>query len=344
MNIALTVLLLATGGDLRVEPLREAAPVEALRRELAPAGLRVLREGKPFVDLWFRATAPAGEPQLGPGILYPALKPCALVGLARFHDAAADFKAQKFPAGLYTLRSMVQPEDGDHHEVTDSRDFLVLCPAAADPGTDAVEAKALIKISSALNGKKHPSVLYLVKGQDGALPRVRRDEKANCSVLEVESPLRLALVIEGKVAEADDGADFSGLTWIDPKPDLQGKVVLVRWWTNGCPLCSASAPNLAELAKKAAVVSVYHPKPPRAVSADQIRAHAKAIGMPGTLALDPAWAVLDRWMPPAKRSFTSLTFVLDRKGRVRYVHPGGTIDEKDAKELSQQIDALLAEK
>jgi hypothetical protein len=145
------------------------------------------------------------------------------------------------------------------------------------------------------------------------------------------------------LATRGDGPDFDGLTWIAAKPDLRGKVTLVRWWTNGCPLCSASAPALADLSKKATLVSVYHPKPPRDVDADQVRGWAKDIQMPGLLAVDRDWKVLDRWMPPAKRSFTSLTFLLDKKGRVRHVHSGGEITSDDAQRLSQQIDALLAE-
>jgi len=154
----------------------------------------------------------------------------------------------------------------------------------------------------------------------------------------------LAALILLVSAAKDEAADFSGLTWVDAAPELKGKVTLVRWWTNGCSLCSASAPALAELSKKATVVAVYHPKPPRDVAADDVRAFAKKIGMPGTLAVDRDWKVLDRWMAPEKRSFTSLTFVLDKKGKVRHVHRGGTIEPQDAKELSQQIDALLAEK
>ncbi len=141
----------------------------------------------------------------------------------------------------------------------------------------------------------------------------------------------------------DDAPDFAGLTWVDARPELRGRVALVRWWTNGCPLCAGSAGPLAELAKKAPVVAVYHPKPPRDVTAEQVRAHAKAIGMPGALAIDRDWAVLDRWMPPAKRTFTSLTFILDKKGKVRFVHPGGEVTADEAKELSRKIDALLAE-
>jgi thiol-disulfide isomerase/thioredoxin len=125
----------------------------------------------------------------------------------------------------------------------------------------------------------------------------------------------------------DDGPDFSGLTWIDAKPDLKGKVTLIRWWTNGCPLCAGSAPQLSELSKKAQVLAIYHPKPPRDVSADQVR----------------DWAVLDRWMPPERRTFTSLTFVLDKRGKIRITHPGGEVTADQAKELSRKIDALLAE-
>lgn len=145
------------------------------------------------------------------------------------------------------------------------------------------------------------------------------------------------------LAAPKDGPDFDGLTWVDARPDLRGKVALVRWWTNGCPLCTASTPALADLSKKISVVSVYHPKPPRDVDADQVRGWAKEIKMPGLLAVDRDWKVLDRWMPPAKRSFTSLSFLLDKKGRVRHVHTGGEITAEDAAKLSQQIDALLAE-
>lgn len=139
-------------------------------------------------------------------------------------------------------------------------------------------------------------------------------------------------------------ADFDGLRWVGEKPELMGKVVVVRWWTSGCGLCAASAPALRGLAAKAALVAVYHPKPPRDVADADVAAAAKEIGMPGTLAVDRDWKVLDRWKAPSDRSFTSLTFLLDRKGKVRHVHPGGTVSEEEGRELERRIEALLAEK
>jgi hypothetical protein len=204
------ILLAARPEEFAAEALKEGAPAEAaeaVRKELAPAGYRVLRGGKPFVDFWFRATAPTAEVRPGLGILYGALKSGALVGVARFHAGASDFKAQKFPAGVYTMRYAVQPEDGDHQGVTESRDFLLLCAAAGDPSAEAMELKELNKLSAKVNGKKHPAVLYLVSGQGGTLPRVVKDDAAERAVFECEvptaggKPLRFSIVVVGKAAE-----------------------------------------------------------------------------------------------------------------------------------------------
>jgi hypothetical protein len=165
-----------------------------------------MRGGKPFVDFWFRTAVPTADPAKGLGILYPTLRQGGLVGVARFHGGSSDFKAQKFPAGVYTMRYAIQPEDGDHQGTADSRDFLLLCQSAADLTPDPVEVKDLNKLSAKVNGKKHPAVLYLVAGQGGKLPRVLHDETAERAVFEAEAPaggkpMRFSIVVVGKAAE-----------------------------------------------------------------------------------------------------------------------------------------------
>ena len=206
-----SLLPTAAAEEFAVEALKEGAPAdvpEAVRRELATAGTRVLRGGKPLVDFWLRAQVPTMDPRSGLNILYGDLVPGSLVGAARYHSGSSDFKAQKFPAGVFTMRYAVQPEDGDHQGVTESRDFLLLCPAAADPSPQVLESKDLNKLSARVNGKKHPAVLYLVKGPEGpSLPRIWRDEGADRVVLECDAPgsagkrARLWIVIVGKAAE-----------------------------------------------------------------------------------------------------------------------------------------------
>jgi hypothetical protein len=74
-----------------------------------------------------------------------------------------------------------------------------------------------------------------------------------------------------------------------------------------------------------------------------VKEAAEKIGMPGTLGIDRDWKVLERWKAGKKYDFTSLTFLVDRKGAVRFVHPGGEIGPGDEKDLLQRIEALLAE-
>jgi hypothetical protein len=209
MSYLLICSLLLSAEEFAVQPIQEAAPSEiseAIRKELAPAGSRVMRGGKPFVDFWFRTAVPTADPARGLGINYPTVRQGGLVGVARFHGGASDFKAQKFTAGVYTMRYAVQPEDGDHQGTAESRDFLLLCQAAVDQGVDPIEAKELNKLSAKVNGKKHPAVLWLVTGQGGTLPRVLHDETAERAVFEAEvpaggKPLRFSIVVVGKAAE-----------------------------------------------------------------------------------------------------------------------------------------------
>ena len=119
--------------------------------------------------------------------------------------------------------------------------------------------------------------------------------------------------------------DFDGVAWADGAPDLKGKVAIVRWWTSGCSFCETSAPVLAALAKKAPVVAIFHPKPPKDVAPAAAKKAAEAIGMPGAVGVDRDWKVLERWKAGKSYGFTSLTFLVDRRGIVRYVHPGGAI-------------------
>ncbi|HET6204872.1 MAG TPA: redoxin domain-containing protein [Planctomycetota bacterium] len=126
---------------------------------------------------------------------------------------------------------------------------------------------------------------------------------------------------------------LEGLRWLDRDPirieELRGKTVLVRWWTDGCILCKRSAPAIRELEGRyrergLVVLAFYHPKPrPRAVEDGAVKKAAAEVGLPFPLAVDADWTVLRRWWLDRRRDFTSVTFLLDREGRIRWIHPGG---------------------
>jgi len=143
-------------------------------------------------------------------------------------------------------------------------------------------------------------------------------------------------------AIATPGADLIGHPapawsfdrWVRGGPlslaSLRGKVVLVRWWTDGCPYCATTLPVLEQLEARYAqrgliVIGAYHPKPPREVSDRQILAAAKKLGFTGPVAFDGEWSTLERyWLGGhPERGWTSVSFLIDRNGVIRWLHGGG---------------------
>ena len=118
--------------------------------------------------------------------------------------------------------------------------------------------------------------------------------------------------------------------------DLRGKVVLVRWWTEGCHFCETTLPVLESLQQAheqdgLVVLGVFHPKPPHDVSNAHIVRVAKRLGWSGAIALDRDWKTLDRYWLAADpdRNWTSVSFLIDRDGVIRWVHGGGEYHPSD---------------
>ena len=141
--------------------------------------------------------------------------------------------------------------------------------------------------------------------------------------------------------------------------DTSGSVVLYRWWTNSCPFCAATLPAVEGLRKKyeergLKVVAVYHPKPPRAAADEELKAAAARLGYSGAVALDEDWSQLKKvWLSSGRRSATSVSFLVDKKGVIRFVHPGTEYfpsekpeekeQDEDYRMLVAAIEAVLAE-
>jgi thiol-disulfide isomerase/thioredoxin len=142
--------------------------------------------------------------------------------------------------------------------------------------------------------------------------------------------------------------EWEATHWLNSKPlalkDLTGKVVLVRWWTApGCPYCAATAPALNEFHarykdKGLVVVGLYHHKSDAPLVPAQVKRSAEKLGFRFPVAIDPGWKTLKRWwLGTGDRRWTSVSFLIDRRGVVRHVHPGGQYVKGD-----RAYDALKA--
>jgi peroxiredoxin len=173
----------------------------------------------------------------------------------------------------------------------------------------------------------------------------------------------LGHVAHGDAGDPDSGAELLGHEapewrfdhWIGAPLEgesLRGKVVLVRWFmSTECPYCSATAPALVQLhqeyaARGLVVIGMYHHKRPEPLTVDAVRGWARDFGFAFPVAVDHDWATLKRWWLGAReRRFTSVSFLVDKRGVIRHIHPGGTLApaSADHRALVTMIETLLAE-
>jgi peroxiredoxin len=145
--------------------------------------------------------------------------------------------------------------------------------------------------------------------------------------------------------------------WINSKPltlkKLAGKVVLVRWWTApGCPYCAATAPALNDFHtrykdKGLVLVGFYHHKAATPLDVAAVKDFVENFGFKFPVAVDPNWQTLQRWWLNEKgRTWTSVSFLIDRKGVIRHIHPGGSYvkGDKAYTAMKSKIEELLKEK
>jgi thiol-disulfide isomerase/thioredoxin len=173
----------------------------------------------------------------------------------------------------------------------------------------------------------------------------------------------LFFVMVSGFALADDGGqklintkpvEWQVNGWLNSPPlklaDLKGKVVLIRWWTApGCPYCAATAPALNEFHEQhpgLVVIGFYHHKSDEPLSQKHVANQAESLGIKFPVAVDPEWQTLNKWwLNTGDRDFTSVSFLIDKTGRIQHIHPGGEYpkDSKDYHMMKAKIEQLLTE-
>ena len=193
----------------------------------------------------------------------------------------------------------------------------------------------------------------------------------------LEADARIASMLAAlEDMDRDAGADRIGMAappfdfaaWLNSEPmqlaDLRGQVVLVRWWTDTCPFCAASAPALRTLhadysSEGLTMLGVFHPKAGRDDPLDLSRVErvVDQRGFEFPIAVDWDWrnrTLKDWWLTGPDRPATSVTFLLDKQGVIRFIHPGMEYHDDsgssghgmcvdDMIAIRSEIDRLLAE-
>ena len=127
--------------------------------------------------------------------------------------------------------------------------------------------------------------------------------------------------------------EWKGIQWIQGGPltiaSLKGRVVLLRFWLLECPYCQRTAPALRELYSKyrdqgLVVVGLHHPKSEEARDVAQVASAAKQLGFDFPIGQDGSWSTIRAYGVGSRfERFTSVSFLIDREGIIRFVHDGG---------------------
>lgn len=146
--------------------------------------------------------------------------------------------------------------------------------------------------------------------------------------------------------------EWMPVEWLNSEPielaGLRGKVALVRWFTGPiCEDCVATAPALREFHERYSdrglnVVGMFHHSDP---TLEEVRDIIAGYGYRFPVAVDRGARTRRLWCQGRyDYGYTSATFLLDRQGVIRYIHPGGRYLKGDAdyQMLESQIEHWLA--
>ncbi len=176
---------------------------EELNHALEDKGYRVLDDGWTG-EFWFAKQLKTTTRDV-PGALYPELGNGEFVGLVNFPKGMTDFRGQAIPAGAYTLRYQLLPQDGNHLGVSPNPDFLLAIPAASDPNPQQdLPYKKLVALSARTTGTSHPAVIALdTAGEPGSVAK----NAQNLTVLTIAvttsngTTEKLGIVVKGTAAQ-----------------------------------------------------------------------------------------------------------------------------------------------
>ncbi len=124
-------------------------------------------KGELLAEVWLRKGVPgkATEAQVKNGLTLREIPETSLIGALRVAKQLGDYRKQKVPAGVYTMRLGFQPQDGDHMGTAPTSEFVLVSPAADDNGVPTMKPRALFEMSVKATGA-HAGVFVLFPGKE----------------------------------------------------------------------------------------------------------------------------------------------------------------------------------
>lgn len=144
----------ASAQTLAAEPLASAPPDElnpAIKALLGTSGAKVAAGDAGLEFWWAPLTADSWD----------SLEEGTVVGALRVTGSFEEVRGKTVAPGVYTLRYGLQPQNGDHLGVSETVEFLLVSPAAADASAEPLSFDDMVAIAKQTTGTSHPASLSI---------------------------------------------------------------------------------------------------------------------------------------------------------------------------------------
>jgi hypothetical protein len=175
---------------------------DAVKSTLGNQCHRVIEDGDVVLEFWPRASLPlTGKPASVDKAL-DTFATASLFGVLRLHRDLRDYRDDKLPKGVYTMRFGKILADGNHLGASEFPYFAVLIPAAKDKASDGITTfKNMTQASAKETSSEHPMFMSLrpLKEKPATVPAVTEPAPDHKS---------LVVVMTGKAEGADQPSEL----------------------------------------------------------------------------------------------------------------------------------------
>ncbi len=175
-------------------PPSEVSP--AIAAGLQKDGAKITGPNGTVCEVWFRTQVPNTQ-NSEQNVSFTDIAQGTLLGVVRFPVKGTDRRGQAIQPGVYTLRLSFYPADGAHQGVAQTRDFVLMVPAAGDTDLNSTPAfNQLVAMSKKASGTPHPAVLNCWKA-DSPGPRALKQEGPDWVLYDSIGDRPIALIVVG---------------------------------------------------------------------------------------------------------------------------------------------------
>jgi len=169
LSLAIALLLHlgwpSLAAELTLKTTSKEPPKEldaAIRAKLQTKAVQLLDGDKPAYEFWFSSEIPIQSKPASTAKALDSVKEATLLGAVSIPTTRRDYRDDELPAGIYTMRFVLQPQDGDHLGTAEYLYFAVLVSSKLDTKPDGItDFKPLVKASAKSGSGDHPVILSL---------------------------------------------------------------------------------------------------------------------------------------------------------------------------------------